>query len=304
MKRRLIIFDTTLREGEQAPGCMMLVPEKVELAKMLEKLNVDVIEAGFAVASPGDFAAIQAVARTVHFPAVSSLCRALQPDIDAALEALKAARRPRIHIVLALSDLHLKYKLNMTPQQAIDTAVRAVSYAHSRCDDVQFTAEDAGRADRGFLIKALDAIIAAGASTVNITDTVGYQMPEEFGGLIRFLREKLSQASRVQLSVHVHNDLGMALASSLAAVEAGVNQVECTLNGLGDRAGICAMEELAAVLKNRQDYFSDVWTDLRGEHFHEACRLAARVTGMRIPHHKPVIGAGVRKKNLTAAVFA
>ena len=275
MKRRLIILDTTLREGEQAPGCAMLPHEKLAVAQLLEKLNVDVIEAGFAASSRGDFLAIQAIAGVVKGAIISSFCRVRQEDIDAAVDALKKARQGRIHVVFGTSDVHLKYKFKMTQYQALDRVAWAVKYAAKRCSDIQFTAEDAGRTDKNFLIKMIDVAIKAGASTVNLADTVGFLMPEEFGSLIKFVRQKAVGLDHALLSVHAHDDLGLSLASTLAAVEAGADQVECTINGIGDRAGICALEEIVYVLKIRRDYYS-VYTDIREEFLWSLSRLVAQ----------------------------
>jgi len=280
MKRRLIILDTTLREGEQAPGCSMLPHEKLAVARLLEKLNVDVIEAGFAASSRGDFLSIQAIAGVVRRPIISSFCRANEEDINLALDALKKARQGRVHVVFGTSDVHLKYKFNMNRSQALDRVAWAVKYAAKRCSDVQFTAEDAGRTDKNFLIKIIAAAIKAGASTINLADTVGYLMPEEFGGLIKFVRQKAVGLDHALLSIHAHDDLGLSLASTLAAVEAGADQVECTINGIGDRAGICALEEIVYALKIRQDYYS-VCTDIREELLDPVSRLVAGHTGTR-----------------------
>ncbi|MFH0753268.1 MAG: hypothetical protein V2A70_01735 [Candidatus Omnitrophota bacterium] len=298
MKRRLIICDTTLREGEQSPGCTMLPHEKVGIAQMLEKLNVDVIEAGFAASSPGDFLAIQTIAACVRKPVISSFCRACEEDIDAAAAALKNARQGRIHVTFGTSETHLRYKFNMNQSQALDRVVLAVKYAAKHCSDIQFTAEDAGRTDRNFLIKAVRAAVKAGATTVNLADTVGFLMPDEFGGLVKFVREKVVEFDHVRLSVHVHNDLGLALASTLAAAEAGADQLECTINGIGDRAGICALEEMACVLKVRQDYYSSVRADIHEEFLVPASRMVAQCTGTRIPGYKSVVGSRARKSGL------
>jgi len=293
MKRRLIILDTTLREGEQAPGCAMQPHEKVAVAQLLEKLNVDIIEAGFAASSQGDFLSIQAIAGVIKKPVISSFCRAREEDIDAAVDALKEAHRGRIHVVFATSDVHLKYKFRMTQSQALERIKGAVKYAVKRCPDIQFTAEDAGRTDRDFLITIINTAIKAGASTVNLADTVGYLVPEEFGALIKFIRQKAVGLDHALLSVHAHNDLGLALASTLAAVEAGADQVECTINGIGDRAGICALEKLAYVLKVRQDYYS-VRTDIREEFLAPVSRLVTLYTGISASgsYLKPVIAYG------------
>lgn len=297
MRRRLIILDTTLREGEQSPGCSMLPHEKVAIAELLEKLNVDVIEAGFAASSPGDFLAVQAIAGRVRKPVISSFCRACEEDIDAAANALRNARQGRIHVTFGTSGTHLKYKFNITQAQALDRVTSAVKYAAKRCSDIQFTAEDAGRTDRNFLIKIARAAVKAGATTVNLADTVGCLMPEEFADLIKFVREKAVELDRALLSVHVHDDLGLALSSTLAAVQAGADQVECTINGIGDRAGICALEEIVNILKVRQDYFFSVRADIREEFLVPLSRLVAQYTGTRVPHFKSVVGSRARKSS-------
>lgn len=269
----------------------MLIPEKVAIAQMLEKLNVDVIEAGFAAASKGDFLSIQEVGNAVRQPIVSSLCRSIKEDIDVALEALKNAKRARIHVVLSASDFHLHYKLNMTQGQALRQAVSAVEYARKKCADVQFTVEDAGRTEYSFLVKMVGALVQAGASTVSLSDTVGYCLPEEFGDLIRRIREDVAGLDRSRLGVHVHNDLGFALASTIAAIQAGAEQAACTVNGIGDKAGICALEELVNTIKIRQDSFPFIRTDVREEFFLPASKLVAKATGTRIPYYKSVVGS-------------
>jgi len=281
MKRRLIILDSTLREGEQAPGCSMLPHEKLNVARLLEQLNVDVIEAGFAASSRDDFLAIQAIAQAVKKPIISSFCRVREEDIDAAHEALKQARQGRIHVVFGTSDVHLKYKFKMTRSQALDRIAEAIKYAAKRCADIQFTAEDAGRTDRDFLITVINSAIKAGASTVNLADTVGYLVPQEFEGLIKFVRQNAVGLDHALLSVHAHDDLGLALASTLAAVQAGADQVECTINGTGDRAGICALEKLVYALRVRRDYYS-VRTDIQEEFLVPISRLVAQHTGTRV----------------------
>jgi len=280
MKRRLIILDTTLREGEQAPGCAMLPHQKLAVARLLEKLNVDVIEAGFAASSRGDFLGIRAIAKAVKEPIISSFCRACEEDINAAADALKEARQGRIHVVFGTSDVHLKYKFKMTRSQALDRVKGAVQYAAKLCHDVQFTVEDAGRTDRDFLITIVNAAIKAGASTVNLADTVGFLVPEEFRALIKLVRQKAVGLDHAFLSVHAHDDLGLSLASTLAAVEAGADQVECTINGIGDRAGICVLQEIFHVLKIRQEYYS-VRTDIHEEYLAPISQLVSRYTGMQ-----------------------
>jgi len=230
---RITIFDTTLRDGEQSPGCSMNVQEKLRLAQQLDRLGVDVIEAGFPIASDGDFEAVQKIANSVRRPIIAGLARACTPDIDRAWQALKGAAHPRIHVFLATSDIHLKYKLRITREQCLAQASEAVRHAKSLCTDVQFSPEDATRTDIPFLCRVVEAVIAAGATTVNIPDTVGYSMPEEFGQLIRTLREKVAGIENVTISTHCHNDLGLAVANSLAGVQNGARQVECTINGIG-----------------------------------------------------------------------
>ena len=236
------IFDTTLRDGEQSPGCSMNIEEKIRVAHQLAALKVDVIEAGFPVASPGDFEAVREIARKVKGPIICGLARAVEKDIDAAWEAVKEAEHPRIHTFIATSDLHLKFKLKMSREEALERAVWAVQRAKKHTEDVEFSAEDAARSDVDYLCRGVEAVIEAGATTVNIPDTVGYAIPEEFGRLIARIREKVRNIDRAVISVHCHNDLGLAVANSLAAVQNGARQVECTINGLGERAGNAAME--------------------------------------------------------------
>ncbi|SCN47031.1 2-isopropylmalate synthase [methanotrophic endosymbiont of Bathymodiolus azoricus (Menez Gwen)] len=250
MKDKLIIFDTTLRDGEQSPGASMTRDEKVRIARALERLKVDIIEAGFPAASEGDFAAVQAVAETVKNSTVCGLSRALDRDIDRAGEALKGAERSRIHTFIATSPIHMQMKLKMEPEQVIEYAVRAVKRARQYTDDVEFSAEDAGRSDEDFLCRILEAVIDAGASTLNIPDTVGYSIPSEFGATIASLMQRIPNADKAIFSVHCHNDLGMAVANSLSAVMNGARQVECTINGLGERAGNASLEEVVMAIKN------------------------------------------------------
>ncbi|MDR0378290.1 MAG: 2-isopropylmalate synthase, partial [Spirochaetaceae bacterium] len=236
MARSVYIFDTTLRDGEQAPGCSMNLSEKIEVARRLEKLRVDVIEAGFPASSPGDLESVKAIAEIVKDSSVAGLCRSLKKDIDAAWEALSLAVQPRVHIFLATSPIHMEYKLKMTPDQVLETAAEAVRYAKKFCSDIEFSAEDAFRSDPDFVCRVFGAAIAAGAVTVNFPDTVGYAMTEEFGDRVRYIKEHTPGMDRARLSVHCHNDLGLAVANSLAAVRNGADQVECTINGLGERA--------------------------------------------------------------------
>ncbi len=279
-KRRLIICDTTLREGEQAPGGSLLAGEKLDIAASLEQLDVDVIEAGFAASSRSDFLAIQSIARKIRKPVISSFCRAIQKDIDAAAESLKEAHRARIHVTFGTSDTHLKYKFNISQAQALERIAAALKYASRYSPDIQFTAEDAGRTDRFFLLDVIKTAAQAGATTINLADTVGHLMPEEFAGRIRFLRENSPALDHVLLSVHVHDDLGLALASTLAAVQAGANQAECTINGIGDRAGICALQEIVRVLKVTPEDTYSFDSGIREELLPAVSRLVAYYTAI------------------------
>ncbi|MFA7097900.1 MAG: 2-isopropylmalate synthase [Gammaproteobacteria bacterium] len=289
-KEKLIIFDTTLRDGEQSPGASMTRDEKVRIAKALERMRVDVIEAGFPIASPGDFEAVQAVARAVKESTVCGLARALDRDIERAGEALKEAASPRIHTFIATSPIHMEKKLRMTPEQVLEQAVHAVKYARQFTDDVEFSAEDAGRSEIDFLCRVIEAVIAAGARTVNIPDTVGYNLPHQFGNLIRTLRERVPNADKAVFSVHCHNDLGLAVANSLSAVLNGARQVECTINGLGERAGNAALEEVVMAVRTRQDLFPcDV--DLDTTQIVTCSRLVSGITGFAVQPNKAIVGA-------------
>ena len=282
------IFDTTLRDGEQSPGASMNMEEKIQIALQLEKLRVDIIEAGFAAASPGDFEAIHNIAKEVKDSTVCSLARALSRDIKAAGDAIAPAKHKRIHTFIATSPIHMKYKLQMTPDQVIQKAVEAVTYAKTFTDDVEFSCEDAGRSEMPFLKEILDAVIAAGATTLNIPDTVGYTMPEEMGAMISNLHEFVG--NRAIISVHCHNDLGLATANSLASVKNGARQVECTVNGLGERAGNAAMEEIVMALKTRSDYFEGIDTRINTREIYPASRLVANITGIVPQPNKAIVG--------------
>ena len=247
--RRVKIFDTTLRDGEQSPGCSMNLSEKIIIARQLEKLGVDIIEAGFATASPMDFKSVQAIANSVTNCTVASLARANKNDIDQAWDAVKNAVHPRIHLFIATSDVHMKYKLRMTRDQFLNTISEMTAYAKSKCDDIEFSAEDASRSDRQFLAQCVSNAIAAGATTVNIPDTVGYATPQEMGELIEYLMKNVNGIENVTVSIHCHNDLGMGVANSLASVKAGATQVECTINGIGERAGNASLEEIVMALR-------------------------------------------------------
>ena len=289
MSDKLIIFDTTLRDGEQSPGASMTREEKVRIAKALERLKVDIIEAGFPAASPGDFESVQAVARAVKDSTVCGLARALDKDIDRAGEALQEARSSRIHTFIATSPIHMKAKLNMSPDQVVEHAVRAVQRARQFTDNVEFSPEDAGRSDEDFLCRILEAVINAGARTLNIPDTVGYAMPEQFGKLIARLRERIPNSDQAIFSVHCHNDLGLAVANSLAAVMNGARQVECTINGLGERAGNAALEEVVMAVKTRKDFFP-CHTDIDTREIVTCSKLVSSITGFPVQPNKAIVG--------------
>ncbi|MEA5030655.1 MAG: 2-isopropylmalate synthase [Sphaerochaeta sp.] len=290
MAEHIAIFDTTLRDGEQAPGYSMNLEEKLRFARQLEALGVDVIEAGFAIASPGDFASVQAIASAVKESTVASLSRALKKDIDSAWDAVKAAARPRIHTFIATSDLHLEYKLKMSRQQAYDQAVAMVLHARNLCPDIEFSAEDAARTDRDYLCRVVEGVIDAGAAVVNIPDTVGYSMPQEFGDLIAYLMNNVPNIDKTILSVHCHNDLGLAVANSLAGLKAGARQAECTVCGIGERAGNAAVEELVMAIRTRKDLY-DYSYNLKTEELYKTSRLLSSITGVAIAPNKAVVGA-------------
>ena len=290
MSDKLIIFDTTLRDGEQSPGASMTRDEKVRIAKALERMRVDVIEAGFPVASPGDFESVQAVAEAVKDSRVCALARALDKDIDRAGEALRGANAARIHTFIATSPIHMQMKLRMSPDQVVEQAVKAVTRARQYVDDVEFSPEDAGRSEIDFLCRVIEAVINAGARTVNIPDTVGYNLPHQFGSLVRTLRERVPNADKVVFSVHCHNDLGLAVANSLSAVLNGARQVECTINGLGERAGNAALEEIVMAVHTRQDIFS-CKTDIDTTQIVPCSRLVSGITGFAVQPNKAIVGA-------------
>jgi 2-isopropylmalate synthase len=290
MKDKLIIFDTTLRDGEQSPGASMTRGEKVRIARALERMKVDVIEAGFPAASEGDFSAVQAVAEAVKDSIVCGLSRALDRDIDRAGEALKHAERSRIHTFIATSPIHMEMKLRMSPEQVIEYAVRAVKRARQFTDDVEFSAEDAGRSSEDFLCRILEAVIDAGATTLNIPDTVGYSIPAQFGVTITNLMQRIPNADKAIFSVHCHNDLGLAVANSLSAVMQGARQVECTINGLGERAGNASLEEVVMAIKTRHDAFSCT-TDIDTREILTCSKLVSSITGFPVQPNKAIVGA-------------
>jgi 2-isopropylmalate synthase len=287
---RVQIFDTTLRDGEQSPGATMNVEEKLMMARQLEKLGVDVIEAGFAASSEGDFEAISKVAAAVKRPIVLSLCRTREADITRALKSVEKAARPGIHIVIATSDIHLKHKLRMSRQEVVDAAVWAVAFAKKHLDYVEFSAEDASRSDFDYLVEVFGAVIGAGASTVNVPDTTGYAIPAKTTELFRDLIARTPGADRVIWSTHCHNDLGMAVANSLAAVVGGARQIECTVNGIGERAGNTSLEEVVMAMRTRRDVFADVDTGIVSEQIFPTSRLLSQIIGVPIPINKPIVG--------------
>ncbi len=289
-KDKLIIFDTTLRDGEQSPGASMTRDEKVYIAKALERMRVDVIEAGFPIASQGDFEAVQAVAEAVKDSTVCGLSRALERDISRAGEALKKANSSRIHTFIATSPIHMEMKLRMQPDDVLKQAVQAVKTARKFTDDVEFSPEDAGRSELDFLCRIIEAVIDAGARTINIPDTVGYNLPNQFGTLIKNLRERIPNADKAVFSVHCHNDLGLAVANSLSAVQNGARQVECTINGLGERAGNAALEEIVMAVRTRQDLF-DCDTTLDTTQIMSCSKLVSGITGFPVQPNKAIVGA-------------
>ena len=290
MKRtKISVFDTTLRDGEQSPGCSMNVQEKLRLAHQLDRLGVDVIEAGFPIASEGDFAAVQAIAATVSRPTIAGLARACRQDIERAWQALKRAARPRIHVFLATSDIHLKYKLRIPRTQCLEQAAEGVRLAKSFCADVEFSPEDATRTDPDFLCQVLAAVVAAGATTLNIPDTVGYTTPWEFGELIRTIREKVKGIENATISAHCHDDLGLAAANSLAAIAAGARQVECTINGIGERAGNASLEEIVMAMRVRHDQLA-YDTNVLSEQLYPTSQMLSEITGVPVQPNKAIIG--------------
>jgi len=308
------IFDTTLRDGEQSPGASLNIKEKLQMAKQLAKLKVDIIEAGFPIASPGDFEAVREIAKSVRGPVITGLARAKKEDIDIAWKALKFAKKPRIHTFIATSDIHMKYKLEKSKGEVLSDAVKSVKLAKKYTEDVEFSAEDASRSNRNFLAEVIEAAIDAGANTVNIPDTVGYAMPTEFGELIRYLKEKVSNIDRAVISVHCHNDLGLAVANSIAAIENGARQVECTVNGIGERAGNASIEEIVMGIYTRKDILP-FKTNIKTTEIYNSSRLFSRLTGLHVQVNKAVVGKnafaheagihqhGMLKKSLTYEIM-
>jgi 2-isopropylmalate synthase len=285
----ITVFDTTLRDGEQSPGCSMNHQEKLRLAQQLDRLGVDVIEAGFPIASDGDFEAVKAIAAVIRRPIIAGLARACRQDIERDWEALRDAAHPRIHIVLATSDIHLKYKLRISREECLAQARESVAFAKSLCDDVEFSPEDATRTDPEFLCQVLDAVVEAGATTLNIPDTVGYTIPNEFGDLIATIRRRVKGIENVTISAHCHNDLGMAVANTMAAIAAGARQVECTINGIGERAGNASLEEIVMAMRVRHDRYP-YETGIVGEHLFPSSQMLSEITGVPVQPNKAITG--------------
>ena len=286
---RIQIFDTTLRDGEQSPGCSMNLKEKIKIARCLERMKVDVIEAGFAISSPGDFASVKAIAEAVRDCTIASLARANEKDIDAAWEAVKGAADPRIHLFIATSPLHMQYKLKMSPEEVLSAASQTTAYARKYCSNIEFSAEDATRSDRDFLVKVLTAAVQAGASVINVPDTVGYSTPSEMKSLIEYLRSHIPGSGNVVFSVHCHNDLGLAVSNSLAGVLGGARQIECCMNGLGERAGNTALEEVVMAMRTRQEILP-FETRIDTTQIAHTSRIVYNVIGQRAPLNKPSVG--------------
>jgi 2-isopropylmalate synthase len=286
----VVIFDTTLRDGEQSPGASMNLDEKLRIAKVLEEMGVDVIEAGFPIASEGDFQAVNQIAKAITGSTVCGLARATNLDVDRCAEAVKPAARPRIHTFISTSPLHMKYKLQLEPDAVHDAVITSVTRARNYCDDVEWSCEDGSRSDHDFLCRCVESAIKAGARTINIPDTVGYAVPDEFADLIRMVVNRVPNIDKAVISVHCHNDLGLAVANSLAAVEVGVRQVECTINGLGERAGNASLEELVMALRTRQDRLPYT-TGIKSENIMKASRLVSAVTGFAVQPNKAIVGA-------------
>ncbi len=286
---RVYIFDTTLRDGEQVPGCQLSTPQKIEIAKSLEALGVDVIEAGFPVSSPGDFNSVIELSKAVSNPIICALTRANKNDIDVAADALRFAKRPRIHTGIGASDMHIKHKFNSTREEILERAVEAVKYAKKYVEDIEFYAEDAGRADIEYLAKMVEAVIAAGATVVNIPDTNGYCLPDQYGSKIRFLKENVSNIDKAIISCHCHNDLGLATANSIAGLQNGARQVECTINGIGERAGNTSMEEVVMVLKTHKSL--GLYTNINAQGFYEISHQVREQMNMPVQPNKAIVGA-------------
>lgn len=287
---KIIIFDTTLRDGEQAPGASLNPAEKLEIAYSLAELGVDVIEAGFPIASKGELESVKQIAKSIKQASICGLARAIKTDIDAAALAVKYAKRPRIHVFLATSKIHMQYKLKKAEDEILRLAVENVKYARKFCQEVEFSPEDASRTEREFLFKVVEAVIDAGASTVNIPDTVGFAEPQEYGSLIRAIKENVPNVNKAVISVHCHNDLGLAVANSLEAIKNGARQVECTINGIGERAGNASLEEIIMNLKTRKDIFTDLESNINTKNIYKVSRLVSKLTGFVVAPNKAIVG--------------
>lgn len=286
---RVYVFDTTLRDGEQVPGCQLTTPEKIEIARELEALGVDVIEAGFPISSPGDFQSVVELSKAVKNPTICALTRANKGDIDAAIEALKYAKHPRIHTGIGSSDMHIKHKFNSTREEILERAVEAVKYAKRSVEDIEFYAEDAGRADIEYLAKMVEAVIAAGATVVNIPDTNGYCLPDQYGSKIRFLKENVKNIDKAIISVHCHNDLGLATANSIAGLQNGARQIEGTINGIGERAGNTSIEEVVMILKTHHSL--NLHTNIQSPKIYEISRMVSGMMRMPVQPNKAIVGS-------------
>ncbi len=315
-KDKLLIFDTTLRDGEQTPGASLTTNEKLKIALQLEKLGVDAIEAGFPRTSPGDLEAVKTVAKHVKKPIICGLARATKKDIDDAYLAVKNAKRPRIHVFLATSKIHMQYKLRKAKDEILKASVEAVKYAKKKISDIEFSPEDASRTERDFLAQVVETVIKAGATTVNIPDTVGYSVPQEFGSIINDLMNNVPNINKAVISVHCHNDLGLGVSNSLAAVLNGARQVECTINGLGERAGNASLEEIVMGIKMRKDIFKNITTDINTKELYKTSKLVSKLTGIEVQPNKAIIGEnafshesgihqdGVMKKRVTYEIIS
>ncbi|MFC1549156.1 2-isopropylmalate synthase [Candidatus Omnitrophota bacterium] len=314
-KGKVFIFDTTLRDGEQTPGASLTINEKLKIAFQLEKLGVDIIEAGFPRTSPGDLEAVKTVSKHIKKPIICGLARAVKGDIDDAYEALKKAKKPRIHVFLATSKIHRQYKLKKAKDEILKTSVDAVKYARNKLGDIEFSPEDASRTELDFLAQVVEAVIKAGAKTVNIPDTVGYAIPGEFGDTIKYLMDNVPNINKAVISVHCHNDLGLAVSNSLAAVLNGARQIECTMNGLGERAGNASLEEIIMAMKMRKDIYKNVDTSIHTKELYKTSKLVSKLTGIPVQPNKAIIGAnafahesgihqdGVLKKRVTYEII-
>jgi 2-isopropylmalate synthase len=289
-KKRIVIFDTTLRDGEQSPGASLTMHEKIIIAKQLAKLGVDIIEAGFPISSEGDFESVKLIAQSVKGPTICGLARANKEDIQRAYDAVKFAEKPRIHVFIATSDIHIKKKLHKTREEVLKMTEESVKFARSLCKDIEFSCEDATRSDIDYMCKVVAIAIKAGATTINIPDTVGYTQPEEYANRIKAIYAKVPEAKNIKLSVHCHNDLGMAVANSLAAIKAGVTQVECTINGIGERAGNASLEELVMNIRTRKDYFNEYYTSINTKELYPISQSVSQLTGLMVQRNKAIVG--------------